>query len=1624
MRAARWALALVVLLVIPAPAQILTPILTGQTSSSPPPSYTDLCSTAALSGTCVYPMSVVHRLASTGTSAMVLQRASDSTTLTVGFVTAPNGPPAATLSGVAGMWVNRKAADNFCSGTTCNVIKVISQDGSGCDPSQSGTAQQFPYQISPVYGTPELWTSRNGATLANGLYLTTSGTGGFGGGTTDCPALKGTVPKTIIGYSNSSYPSQVGGEMGLMETLGFEHDDDGSMFAFMFCQTVSFCGPKSFGLDQENGGAWAEIPNPPGDGVGIISFSGAAATFTASMSGNTMTVSGSPAVIGTIAVGQRVVSVAPNTSPNTMITGLGTGTGGSGTYTITPAQTSGNRPMSSGLISGPLAGRNVLNIYWNGSQIVTNQNPNGPINTETRMTIGTDGDMEFVGPVWFRDLLYSNADQSANAAAISAYETNLYQTLANTKAINFISISGNGNFTAGVSGAVAGHVAPQDTPALGNFAGTLSMISSGTSWDGIACASTNGTNFQVSPNGTITTKIALSAGTYSGVCINALFGGVSYTQEFTLIATPPPANSITLTNVSGSTITNYPYQFGRPFIKGAIPLGSADCSGTGSVSNGVLTFTSSKTCATGDVVTWSGATVAAPFITTGGTGTTFPLSSMLPSTNTTTITGSAQQCPVMSINGSPATSQFDIKNRFPDGSVEFGVGAIVIPSIANNASAVVTFAPGACNNAPLTIAQMTGGSYNFDAKINMTSPAQLLGIAQNANNQCAAFAAVSNGGFAITVNGTPYNITGLNFSGVTSCPQVGAIIQRAAVALGAPVHVWTPFDAVSANPRFEIETSTSGLSSTLSYASTPSGGATDISGSGFLGWTSGAVGTGGNWLTGYVPALTGSNLTVSAKTIMQAASSGVCAAPGAPVGSNTCILWASGPVAQTVELTDESSVFAYDQGFDVGGGSIPTHKGWHPKFYVTFWPALGQFQTRYVGENDYTTTSASLNYVLTLTDGSSGPVTVYSKDLTGTGNAAGIVSSGFTSNSAIAAGATGTISFAGTPSPSLTAGSFYQMLDVNTGEWIIVSANSGGLSANLVTRGITASGSFPIAVGDTLVMGSSAIHWYGSRWTRTAWSGAAPTQQINIDGNLAYLASTRWLPNFDSSFAINQSSLATEYALYVQNPNDIYDGLWNQPTNSTSWQSAMPSTADRPDIGPYPKWTAMWINGGDWRMRAVAIGLADQASSWGLHARERATSKRYLLSDTVGSSTGLGQNISKVDRPAAFNGQWYSWGPASSNFTLPFGSFGVSPWVPDGSHQPAPFFPQYVITGDPWYVEEMNAWASVDSFGCWGGSPKNLQGCGPYNGLLATQTVYGGAFYDQLRGEGWLGRNLAEAAFAEPDGDAAKTFLTALMTENIERWEGGFQLTGTPLDGTPMKNWALSVLGAGLGNNQTANAGPFTGQVPPLHNWGSVCDPTQSNAPCGYDSVPTWLNMNIAGSETQPWQQWYDQYAIGRIGELGYPMQAVNAWSDQFPIGLINNSGYPQLVGYYLFSPLAYGSPSAGFFNTWAGLESAINLTDTCCGTPPPLGWGYSSYFNQNAATGRQTWLAPGMAMVADQDQPGGSLAWSWFNTFVYGVTQQGGYTNSGLNVWSQVPTWAIVPRADANALPAQPVIQ
>lgn len=74
------------------------------------------------------------------------------------------------------------------------------------------------------------------------------------------------------------------------------------------------------------------------------------------------------------------------------------------------------------------------------------------------------------------------------------------------------------------------------------------------------------------------------------------------------------------------------------------------------------------------------------------------------------------------LDGTPVTTQADVKQRWPDGSVKHAVISFLIPQLNSGATVTVTFRnQTGTTNTPLTQAQMLGSNYNFNAQMNLTS---------------------------------------------------------------------------------------------------------------------------------------------------------------------------------------------------------------------------------------------------------------------------------------------------------------------------------------------------------------------------------------------------------------------------------------------------------------------------------------------------------------------------------------------------------------------------------------------------------------------------------------------------------------------------------------------------------------------------------------------------------------------------------------------------------------------------------------------------------------------------------------------------------------------------------------
>ncbi len=551
-----------------------------------------------------------------------------------------------------------------------------------------------------------------------------------------------------------------------------------------------------------------------------------------------------------------------------------------------------------------------------------------------------------------------------------------------------------------------------------------------------------------------------------------------------------------------------------------------------------------------------------------------------------------------------------------------------------------------------------------------------------------------------------------------------------------------------------------------------------------------------------------------------------------------------------------------------------------------------------------------------------------------------------------------------------------------------------------------------LIAGNLIGYGKTGLtQWAMTNWSRSFWlgngaNGGTPSPQIDIDYNLGYLEATRWLPGYDTSIKPTSALVAGEYALWTGRPHDLYDGQWD----GGLWQNAMGTTGERQEIGPYPTWDVLWLYTGDWRMRQMALGLDDLAAAWPANLRETDPARRLQRTDPAGLSpeTGLGHTVSITDRRSTefFDAGYIFTQGLAADRPVQVGPFSLhNPWTFDGAHQPQPWFVPYVLTGDPWYLDEAYLWAGFSASRYPGGVTKAAYGRGP--------TGAEGVIADELRGAGWVLRSRVETALMAPDSDPEKAYFTTLTNDALARWEGGLGVMGTPFDGSAVKLW-----GAKYGDYYSTEDGtsPEHGLPPPLGNWESNgSPPTKANPVISQNEAPGIFVPGAVGTITSPWMQYYLIYGLGRAKEVGFAAEPLLAHTAAWLTGLVNNSGYPTLVAQY---EMPVEKSGGGFFATWAAMIAALKpawltgngYVSTDGGVSLPAYWAQ----NLNA-DGRQGWAIAAAGFLTGE--PGGAQMWSWMQQHVYNAIGDWA-SNPGAG-----PKWAVLPRTDANALPAMPTV-
>jgi hypothetical protein len=480
-------------------------------------------------------------------------------------------------------------------------------------------------------------------------------------------------------------------------------------------------------------------------------------------------------------------------------------------------------------------------------------------------------------------------------------------------------------------------------------------------------------------------------------------------------------------------------------------------------------------------------------------------------------------------------------------------------------------------------------------------------------------------------------------------------------------------------------------------------------------------------------------------------------------------------------------------------------------------------------------------------------------------------------------------------------------------------------------------------------LSQSVHHRANTRWRRTFWDGAEPPA-ADLDLNFEYMIHSRVLPNYDRSRNVPQNSIVADY-------NRAKAGGMGNLNAAGIVYPAMPAAGGRSDLGLFTAWDVRYLYTFDPR-------------------RENDPGRKL---DAAGSAEAFGLPVSADARPR-FVTHWLDVADAVdpvgivSNYPGRNLTRRMDNWNVDIAHQPGLAFVPYLVTGDWFYLEELQFWAS-----------RNL--------LEATDGTCAWCRHDdwafisesnaETRGLAWGLRSVGHAAFFTPDGTPEKTYFQEKFENNVAIREGVMNITnGTYHDPDPasMWSWGRNVVAAGV-----ANPLRF-----PHRTLGTTATPAPAAGGKACIAESAWMyNLN--------------HITWGHLEELGFSsIRPLRLEAAKNLLQQILDPEYPKsLLG------AAY-LPTRG-------------LSDRCVDPPPFASWKDVADSvpdsERTAAEGR--WKAgagdaefgyPSIALAAASFLSGiadplgsGDDAWNWIKS---NVVNQGTFNAN--------PKWAILPRRDA----------
>jgi hypothetical protein len=359
-----------------------------------------------------------------------------------------------------------------------------------------------------------------------------------------------------------------------------------------------------------------------------------------------------------------------------------------------------------------------------------------------------------------------------------------------------------------------------------------------------------------------------------------------------------------------------------------------------------------------------------------------------------------------------------------------------------------------------------------------------------------------------------------------------------------------------------------------------------------------------------------------------------------------------------------------------------------------------------------------------------------------------------------------------------------------------------------------------------------------------------PHHGLEVTRDVLDIAEARAILPFSRNSAKEQSSRA-KWDLVgagLSQEADAYEAGWMRPAGA--------SGGDHPQIGPYPDPDVTWLLTGSVEAGKAALWGADRCTRYPTFFREGRAGQRFA-----------GRWVSCEDRPSvmlsnlgyAYTDEGDRITPMVSNLEPPKTSHGTA-WSIDTAHLPNWGAIPYLMTGDLYFLENMQGIASWVAARSNGAATRYFYGRGP--------TGREGALTRQVRGQGWGFHQRLDAWQMSDDGDPFKEYLERTIGACIDVWRGERSSMLPGLNDLPESisfDWGNSF----KPNYQRAPSESAT-----------ACQLTSGNL--AYAHYKNHIDMAKCSAAEALWQVSFLTMAWGRAVDLGFPAEDLMACAIQF----------------------------------------------------------------------------------------------------------------------------------------------